>query len=45
MDFLLPLIAQVEEDDSFNFDGGTVLYVLIIILVILAIVYLVQRIR
>lgn len=47
MNTFLTLLAQVEEENSWNdnVDGGTLLFVLIIILVILAIVYLVQRIR
>ncbi len=41
----LLLAAQEIENDSGGFDGGTLLWVLLVIVLILGIVYLVQRIR
>lgn len=47
MDALNAFLMEIERDEQFweGGDGQTILYVLIIILVILAIVYLAQRIR
>jgi hypothetical protein len=41
----LALLQTVEDDDGFHVSSGEVLFWLIVVLIVVAIVYLVQRIR
>ena len=45
MNMLQTLLLQIEDEGWLDANGDSLLYVLIVILIILAIVYLVQRIR
>jgi len=40
---MLALLANISDDDGFNLEGGSLLYLLVVILVIVAIIYFVRR--
>jgi len=40
---MLALLASISDDDGFNLEGGSLLYLLLIILAVVAIIYFVRR--